>query len=68
MLSGIGEWVYDLYEPDYYSKSPKEDPKSFSGSKRVGRGIGKSCKHRISCRIGFDERTYLNFRVVRLLN
>lgn len=38
-LGNVWEWVHDWYQADYYSHSPKSDPRGpFSGEYRVARG------------------------------
>ncbi|PCJ21405.1 MAG: hypothetical protein COB02_02110 [Candidatus Cloacimonadota bacterium] len=39
LLGGVREWVADWYDPEYYAKSEKKDPKGPSeGTKKVQRG------------------------------
>ncbi len=41
MSGNVVEWVADLYDPDYYSRSPKENPQGPDiGKHRVIRGGG----------------------------
>lgn len=73
MRGNVQEWVQDWYDPDYYSSSPKVDPKGPpSGDGRVVRGGSYHVYPwltRVSVRSQFPEAYEFNdvgFRVVRV--
>ncbi len=79
MLGNVAEWCNDVYDPDYYGKSPSQDPRGpTDGPKRVLRGGSwKSSEDacRVSARAGDNPgisdacfaRDSYGFRCVRRL-
>ena len=73
MQGNVWEWVEDWYDPEYYSKSPAEDPQGPShGKQRVIRG-GAANSSPQECRVSNRDSKAPNdsgfpagFRVVRL--
>ena len=72
MLGNSWEWVADFYQPDYYAKSPAQDPKGpAKGSKHVRRGGSYHCPPhlmRVNYRAADEANTrytVLGFRLVR---
>jgi formylglycine-generating enzyme required for sulfatase activity len=73
MRGNVQEWVQDWFDPDYYSQSPKTDPKGpSSGDGRVVRGGSYHVYPwltRVSVRSQFPEAYQFNdvgFRVARV--
>jgi formylglycine-generating enzyme required for sulfatase activity len=79
MHGNVAEWCADFYDKDYYSKSPKEDPKGpekgvvptdYDGFYRVVRGgcwldEGRACRAAYRFRaMPHDPYRLIGFRVV----
>ncbi|MEO5378052.1 MAG: bifunctional serine/threonine-protein kinase/formylglycine-generating enzyme family protein [Magnetococcus sp. DMHC-6] len=72
MLGNVWEWTEDWHSEDYYSKSPKENPKGAPfGELRVRRG-GSWRSNEVACRVAHRNRVLaksnsnaLGFRLVR---
>jgi len=70
MSGNVWEWCHDAYDPDYYIKSPIENPVNDShGSDRVRRGgslFDMTRRCRVAYRSGFyNSYSRLGFRIAR---
>lgn len=73
MLGNVSEWVHDEYDPDYYNRSPVNDPQGPPGqSIKVARGgsfleggDGVSCTVRPNSFSKSDRLIGVGFRLVR---
>ena len=46
MTGNVHEWCFDIYDPRYYARSPRRNPRSSNGKKRVVRGGAWSTSER----------------------